>query len=612
MGLPVLARGAQLANRLRATNNIIRFGRKAKAVQGLSGAARAEILLQSAKTLALPQVPSLTGPIFRTLFTATSFLVGVWASLNKPKVKPDAPVDPLPSTGTFQINVPDGQTATVQFQTSVETRSAAEYWCKTNALNRAASTTQEPWQARTFSVVGSASITTATASSQSKCQLSSGDSFENKPILTLNYTNTDGESVTRVLATAVDGAYKGVVYTQGPSQMTGIAERFQIDTEDIPSPIPTPKPKPKPRPTRVPTPEVEPQTAPAKIPTKRPTKTPTRIPYANPLTIRSTGTVKAPVKTPAYPTTRPHVAPKPQNPTQTQTQTGTPVRASKAPTKTTSPADHFWKTPDKTYGRISGQTFRSTTQQIGGEVARIEQKLNYFNDKGIKGSKTIPEWALDLAKFLSAVIPSTTYSLTGVCECPGDDEDCEEPTKEIDIGWGYAFKPVIARLDALAELLQTHKELKQPTCAPKSTKGKYARSISFQSDENTERGNRRCTKRFGYRSNSPCELERLYEHWRLFQWNTGPVIVRHRGSALGSLEVWASSVDEGKRVISHAGSEAGIDPNQSGQWSVGSSNHPRYGLSHTVKLMEVRNLWQATAREGPDGYAEAIWTRPDL
>ncbi len=173
------------------------------------------------------------------------------------------------------------------------------------------------------------------------------------------------------------------------------------------------------------------------------------------------------------------------------------------------------------------------------------------------------------------------------------------------------YSRIVSNQAVLMEMLQQHLNWKTPTCNGTSTKGRYARSITFQSDENTDRGNRRCTKRLGYRSNTACELESLYAHWRNFSWETGPVIVGHSGSALGSPQVWAASVDEGKRVIQHAGREAGIDPNQIGEWSTGSSDSPRYGVSHTVKLMEVRGLWQATAREGPDGYAQAVWTMPD-
>ena len=206
-------------------------------------------------------------------------------------------------------------------------------------------------------------------------------------------------------------------------------------------------------------------------------------------------------------------------------------------------------------------------------------------------------------------LPKAAFSFVAPCDKYPDGTN-EEVVYELD-PQNYQSR-VLSQQAVIMEILQQHLNWKTPTCNGPSTKGRYARSITFQSDENTDRGNRRCVKRFGYRSNTACELESLHAHWRNFSWDTGPVIVRHRGSALGSVEVWAASVDEGKRVIQHAGREAGVDPDQVGEWSVGSTNSPRYGLSHKVRLMEVRGLWQATAREGPDGYAEAVWTPPDL
>lgn len=197
-------------------------------------------------------------------------------------------------------------------------------------------------------------------------------------------------------------------------------------------------------------------------------------------------------------------------------------------------------------------------------------------------------------------------------EAPCDKDEAGSPQL---VTWEWPqqdiYKRLLAQQAVLMEIMQQHLNWKTPTCNGTTTKGAYARSITFQSKENTERGNRRCTKRLGYRSNAPCELESLYEHWRDFTWDTGPVIVGHSGSALGSPQVWATSESEGKRVIRHAAGEAGIDPDQDGEWTIGGSDSPRYGVSHQVTLMEVRGLWQATAREGPDGYAQAVWSMPD-
>ena len=212
-----------------------------------------------------------------------------------------------------------------------------------------------------------------------------------------------------------------------------------------------------------------------------------------------------------------------------------------------------------------------------------------------------------IRQLFEAKMPPSEFSFVAPC----DKKEDGTPAEVI-----YQFDEqnyqsrVLSQQAVLMEILQQHLNWKTPTCNAPSPKGAYARSITFASDENTLRGNRRCVKRFGYRSTGTCDLETLYEHWRCFVWNTGPVIVGHRGSHLGTPQVWAYDIDEGKRVIQHAGAEAGVDPDKVGEWTIGGSDHPRYGVSHTVKLMEVRGLWQATAREGPDGFAKAVWTLP--
>ena len=217
--------------------------------------------------------------------------------------------------------------------------------------------------------------------------------------------------------------------------------------------------------------------------------------------------------------------------------------------------------------------------------------------------------AAGIKQLFAAKLPPAEFEFVAPCNV---DEEGKQEFKIYQMPEQNYQSRVVTQQAVLMEMLQQHLNWKTPVCFPKDEKGTYARSITFQSDENTERGNRRCTRRFGYRSNSPCEVESLYEHWRDFSWTTGPVVVKHRGSALGSPQVWASSEYEGKRVILHAAREAGVDPDQVGKWSVGGCDHPRYGLPYTVKLMEVRGLWQATAREGPDGHAQAVWTMPDL
>ena len=198
-----------------------------------------------------------------------------------------------------------------------------------------------------------------------------------------------------------------------------------------------------------------------------------------------------------------------------------------------------------------------------------------------------------------------------VAPCDKDDKGKPEFRRYLFEEQNYQSR-VLSQQAVLMTMIQQHLDWKTPVCFGKNEKGAYARSITFESNENTDNGNSRCTKRFGYRSNSPCHVEQLYEYWRDFVWDTGPVIVGHRGSALGNPQVWAASVAEGKRVIQHAGREAGVDPDKAGEWTIGSVNSPRYGVSHTVRLKQIQGVWQATARQGPSPRPEMVETFPAL
>jgi hypothetical protein len=109
-------------------------------------------------------------------------------------------------------------------------------------------------------------------------------------------------------------------------------------------------------------------------------------------------------------------------------------------------------------------------------------------------------------------------------------------------------------------------------------------------------------KRFSYRDQTGASLEAHTAHWDGFTWQAGPVIVRHVEGPWGKLEVWASSISEGKRVIRHAGSIAGVNPDEVGRWEVSGVTNPRYGRSG---LMAPKVLYggfiSVTKREGASG-----------
>ena len=202
------------------------------------------------------------------------------------------------------------------------------------------------------------------------------------------------------------------------------------------------------------------------------------------------------------------------------------------------------------------------------------------------------------------------YKLTGICEDVSDDQP--QPEYDWAIGQQEAFTGLAARIDSLALMLQKHLELKTPICAPtKPTLEGNWRTISFRSSEVSPTGNTRLRKRFRYRSLSGLGLGEVVDHWKDFTFQSGSVIVSHKGHSWGTPQVWAASESEGKRVIYHAAAEAGVAPDKDGEWGVSSSDNARYGVPRTVKLKEVHGTWAATARQGPSGYPDAVWTTPD-
>ena len=194
--------------------------------------------------------------------------------------------------------------------------------------------------------------------------------------------------------------------------------------------------------------------------------------------------------------------------------------------------------------------------------------------------------------------PGSQYTLTGVCE-----EGETQPEWFANNPEANELYSVIYRLDSLAAMMQVHLGLKTPVCLPEPEtpviEGQF-RTISFRSDETSPFGKSRLRKRLRYRGSEGVELSALVDHWRDFSWQSGPVRVDHVGASWGSPQVWAATADEGKRVIRHAGREAGIDPDQVGRWSARSSNSPRCGVSDTMRVDTTGGYYWITARDGSD------------
>ena len=246
---------------------------------------------------------------------------------------------------------------------------------------------------------------------------------------------------------------------------------------------------------------------------------------------------------------------------------------------------------------------RPTATGIAQEVGRIEQKIAGMNQgfPSLGGLADILRLILGLNELLNSQKPGTTYTLDSVCECDPCDDTCEEVQTEVKTDGGYYVDEILSRIDAIPQLIQAHKEYRQPVCNEKPCLEGDFRTISFISDERSPFGHSRLRKRFRYRSLSGIGLDGLVDHWKDFTWSAGPVCVQHKGASWGTPQCWASSADEGKRVIQHAAGEAGIDPNKVGKWVVSGSNNPRYGVPGTMRVNTKGGYYWITARLGSNG-----------
>ena len=202
--------------------------------------------------------------------------------------------------------------------------------------------------------------------------------------------------------------------------------------------------------------------------------------------------------------------------------------------------------------------------------------------------------AEQLASLLETPYPGVEYRLDPSC----GSADTPEVPVVLEIPPLKGLDAALTRIVALVPLLQGQKDLKQPVCREKRIFEGDWRTISFRSEETSSFGRGRLRKRFRYRSVSGIGLEQLVDYWANFSFQAGPVCVSHGGASWGSPQVWAATADEGKRVIRHAAGEAGLDPDQVGEWQVSGSRNPRYGVSGTMKVDTTGGYYWITARLG--------------
>ena len=314
-----------------------------------------------------------------------------------------------------------------------------------------------------------------------------------------------------------------------------------------------------------------------------------------------TPVIPTPVKTPVMPPDRILLPLKPEQLPVLDSQ-GRPVYIQR-PT-VTAPATHVVETPGGTIS-LPGATAKPSMASIAKEVARIEGKsaqlLKNTNGDGSIWDR-LPELILllqGLADLFEQPLPAKEYSLSGVCEEPL--EDGRQPTTTVILPPEKWAERLIRQSEVVPDLLQAHLGYKTPVCTPERPplEGDWI-TTRWLSDEKMDHSGRRLRKLFRYRSKSARDLGQLASYWQDFSWQAGPVCVKHTGSWWGSPQVWAATSEEGKRVLRFAAAEAGLDPDQAGQWEVSGSRSPRYGMSGTMRIHMHKGFPWVASRDGAD------------
>ena len=206
---------------------------------------------------------------------------------------------------------------------------------------------------------------------------------------------------------------------------------------------------------------------------------------------------------------------------------------------------------------------------------------------------------MELANLLASTWPAQQWELLAPCDL---NDEGKPDIATFPIPGGGFQQTVMDKLDALQANTQVALSWKTPICPPEQPQleGDF-RTISFRSDETSPYGKSRLRKRLRYRSVSGIGLGELVDYWKDFTFEAGPVVVGHVGGPWGSPQVWAASEDEAKRVLRHAAGEAGFDPDQVGEWRVGSSDSARYGVSGTMRIDTTGGYYWITNRDGASG-----------
>jgi hypothetical protein len=113
---------------------------------------------------------------------------------------------------------------------------------------------------------------------------------------------------------------------------------------------------------------------------------------------------------------------------------------------------------------------------------------------------------------------------------------------------------------------------------------------------------RRRIKRISYRDQGNTSQAGHQAHWAGFGWEAGRTVVAYIGD-WGTVQVWAASEAEGRRVVLHACSIAQIPVSGAGagEWVVTEAKAGRNGQGGTFVVPQVGPHAVVSKRPGPSG-----------
>lgn len=151
------------------------------------------------------------------------------------------------------------------------------------------------------------------------------------------------------------------------------------------------------------------------------------------------------------------------------TMAGTLVPATPAAVAVTSPDAHF---PVSGSPPVTAAGARPSLEAAAREMGRLEQKVAQLLRNPQSDNQTAPDFLSDLLEKLGQILELLTaltsggvYTLTAPCDL---DEQGAPLVYEVPFSGSLSSLGAISnRIDALAELLQVHKDTRQPICRPR-------------------------------------------------------------------------------------------------------------------------------------------------